>query len=92
MLQSLHQHENRCLTVNLHLFVQRLPGGLVNTRKHDSHCFTSGYYVQCSIMLYFVKFVGHRKKNKLLELELLFMCCYYHSLSPAVTFFALGLR
>lgn len=101
MLQSLHQHENSCLTVNLHLFVRLsgfypVTGGLVNTDKHDSHhCFTSGYYVQRSIMLYFVKFVGHRKKNKLLEswnfVYVLFLPQFISS-SDSDSFFALGLR
>ncbi len=83
---------NSCLTVNLHLSVRLCSfylatGGLINTHKHSSHnCFTSGYYVQCSNMLYFVQ----HKKNKLLESFCL--CCSYpqfgflsEALSPAVT-------
>lgn len=82
MLLSLHQQLP--YTVSLHLFVRLCgfylaTGGLVNSH----HCFTSGYCVQSSIMLYFVKFVQHRK-NKLLESYNFCLFCSYHSLGFSV--------
>ncbi|KAK7121845.1 hypothetical protein R3I93_022818 [Phoxinus phoxinus] len=35
MLQSLRQHENRCLTVNLHLSVHRLPRNRPEMMRHQ---------------------------------------------------------